>query len=34
MIGMGLLVFGGLAISFNFPLNIGKKKFFIGFGVI
>jgi drug/metabolite transporter (DMT)-like permease len=30
-IGMILLVFGGLLISFDLPLKLGKKKFFSGF---
>jgi len=29
--GMVLLIFGGLLISFDLPLQIGKKKFFAGF---
>lgn len=29
--GMALLIFGGLLISFDLPLQLGKKKFFAGF---
>ncbi|MEI7621465.1 MAG: DMT family transporter [Candidatus Moraniibacteriota bacterium] len=29
--GIGLLVFGGLLISFDLPLKLGKRKFFSGF---
>jgi len=31
LFGMVLLVFGGLLISFDLPLQMGKKKFFAGF---
>lgn len=30
-VGMAFLVFGGLLISFDLPLRLGKKKFFAGF---
>ena len=29
--GVALLIFGGLLISFDLPLKLGKKKFFAGF---
>ncbi len=31
IIGIALLIFGGLLISFDLPLKINKKKFFAGF---
>jgi drug/metabolite transporter (DMT)-like permease len=31
IIGVALLIFGGLLISFDLPLKINKKKFFAGF---
>lgn len=31
MLGIALLIFGGLLISFDLPLRLGKKKFFSGF---
>lgn len=31
LIGVALLIFGGLLISFDLPLKINKKKFFAGF---
>ncbi|HOF42237.1 MAG TPA: EamA family transporter [Candidatus Moranbacteria bacterium] len=31
ILGMLLLIFGGLLISFDLPLKLGKKKFFSGF---
>lgn len=32
-LGVCFLVFGGLLISFDLPLKLGKKKFFLGFEV-
>lgn len=31
LFGAGMLIFGGLLISFDLPLKLGKKKFFNGF---
>lgn len=31
ILGVGLLIFGGLFISFDLPLKLNKKKFFAGF---
>lgn len=31
ILGLGLLIFGGLLISFDLPLRVSKRKFFAGF---